>query len=195
MVPALGIAASLLSDVGFKAIKGLSSGHKSKSTTQEGITDQAAATGQNVPAKSSRPDVSQLFSKIDTDGDGSISKDEFMAFKQKIDSAMSALLKTQENASTTPVTPDASQTGQTSMADQLFSKLDANNDGSVSQDELSSVMSHGRHHGHHGQGVGNFMAALLNLQSQSSSSASASTSTGGTSSVTASTGTSTGTTA
>jgi Ca2+-binding EF-hand superfamily protein len=195
MVPALGIAASLLSDIGFKAIKGLASGQKSQSTTQEGITDQSAATGQNVPAKSTRPDISQLFSKIDADGDGKITKEEFMTFKEKIDSAMSALLKTQENASTNPVSPDASPSNQTAMADQLFSKLDANNDGTVSQDEMSSVMSHGRHHGHHGQGVGNFMAALLNLQSQSSSSTSGSTSTGGSASVTGTSSTSTGTTA
>jgi Ca2+-binding EF-hand superfamily protein len=187
MVPALGIAASLLSDVGFKALKGLASGQKTKSTTQEGITDQSAATGQNVPAKSTRPDISQLFSKIDTDGSGSISKEEFLAFKQKIDSAMSALLKTQENSTTPPSASQSSSTDKTSLADQLFGKLDANNDGSLSQDEVSSVMSHGRHHGHHNQGVGNFMSALLDLQSQSSSPA--------TGSITATTGTSTGTSA
>ncbi|MFO1148514.1 MAG: EF-hand domain-containing protein [Alsobacter sp.] len=193
MVPALGIAASLLSDIGFKAIKGLASGQKSQSTTQEGITDQSAATGQNVPAKSTRPDISQLFSKIDADGNGTISKEEFLAFKAKIDSAMSALLKTQEDATKTSASSDASSTDQTSLADQLFSKLDANNDGTLSQDELNSVMSHGRRHGHHG-GVGNFMNALLELQSQSSSSTSATTSAAA-SSVTSTSGTSGGATA
>jgi hypothetical protein len=195
MVPALGIAASLLSDIGFKAIKGLSSGQKSQSTTQDGITDPSVVTGQNVPAKSKRSDVSQLFSKIDADGDGKISKDEFMEFKKKIDSAMAALLKTQEDATKTSATSDPSATDKTSMAEQLFSKFDANNDGSISQDELNSVMSHGHRHGHHDRGVGNFMHALLDLQSQSSTSTSSSTSTDGTASVTSTSSTSTGTSA
>jgi hypothetical protein len=65
-----------------------------------------------------------LFSQLDTDGDGSISKTEF------------------ENA--------LSQSGvDTSSADALFSKLDQNGDGSVSQSELSSAAHRGHGHGHH----------------------------------------------
>jgi hypothetical protein len=64
-----------------------------------------------------------LFSQLDTDGDGSISKSEF------------------ENA--------LNQSGvDTSSADALFSKLDRNGDGSVSQSELSSSAHRGRGHGH-----------------------------------------------
>jgi hypothetical protein len=65
-----------------------------------------------------------LFSQLDTDGNGSISKSEF-------ESALG-------------------QAGvDTSSADALFSKLDQNGDGSVSQSELSSAAHHGHGHGHH----------------------------------------------
>jgi hypothetical protein len=190
MVAALGIAASLLSDVGFKALKSLTSGKSSSNSTQAGITDQSAATGQNVPGGSfgtGRADVGKLFSKIDSDGDGSISKDEFIAFKQQIDSTLSSLLKTQEDASKTSASTSTS-------ADTLFSKFDANGDGSLSKDELQSVLSH-RHHHHKlnasdqanaaaagnsdgsGQDKGGpgspaaFLSALLDLHSSTSASA------------------------
>jgi hypothetical protein len=66
-----------------------------------------------------------LFSQLDTDGDGSISKSEF------------------EGA--------LSQSGvDTSSADALFAKLDQNGDGSVSQSELSSAAHRGHGHGHDG---------------------------------------------
>lgn len=195
MVAALGIAASLLSDVGFKALKSLSSGKSSTSTTQAGITDPSAASGQNVPAGSfgsGSTDIGKLFAKIDSDGDGSISKNEFMAFKQQVDSTLSALLKTQEQSGT----GGASASG--SAADKLFAKLDSNGDNSVSKDELQAMLNHRHHHRHAGSdadqaaasgaaaGPGgsveqqsggdtspaSFLAALLDVQSSSSASAS-----------------------
>jgi hypothetical protein len=66
---------------------------------------------------------SQLFSALDNDSNGQISKSEFQ----------SAL----------------GQNGSTTAADTLFSKLDANNDGSVSQSELSSALKGRGHHHHH----------------------------------------------
>src|ERR1700690_2561426 len=70
---------------------------------------------------------SQLFAKLDADGDGQISKSEF-------ESALG-------NAGVS-----------TSTADALFAKLDANGDGSISQSELTSA-KHGHHHHHmHGGG-------------------------------------------
>jgi hypothetical protein len=73
---------------------------------------------------------SQLFSKIDTDGDGKISKTEF------------------ENALT-------GAGASKSDADALFAKLDANGDGSLVQNELSGAKgAHGHHHAHGGGSKG-----------------------------------------
>jgi hypothetical protein len=87
-----------------------------------------------------------LFSQLDTDGDGSVSKSEF------------------EGA--------LGQSGvDTSSADALFAKLDQNGDGSVSQSELSSSAHRGHGHGGHhmdagssggAQGGDQGLSALLN---------------------------------
>ena len=68
--------------------------------------------------------LKDLFSKIDADGDGKITKSEF---------------------------EDALGAGGTNLAkaDDVFAKLDKNGDGSVSIDEMSSALKggHGHHHG------------------------------------------------
>src|SRR5271169_4529184 len=71
---------------------------------------------------------SQLFAKLDTNGDGQISQSEF-------ESALGAAGV------------------DTSSADALFAKLDTNGDGSISESELTSAKrGHGHHHHHHGGG-------------------------------------------
>jgi hypothetical protein len=82
---------------------------------------------------------SQLFSLLDSNGDGSVSKSEFeTAFGQN---------------------------GNTAQADSIFSQLDADGDGSVTSSELTSAIQGGQqaqgsqsgqqvhHHHHHGGGV------------------------------------------
>jgi len=82
----------------------------------------------------------ELFSQLDSNGDGQISKSEF------------------ENA--------FGSNADQSKVDGLFNALDSNGDGSVSQDELTSAMqaSHAAHHHHHhadsGQGGGDILQAL-----------------------------------
>lgn len=75
----------------------------------------------------------QLFSLLDANHDGAISKSEF------------------EGA--------FGQNGNTTKADAIFSQLDANADGNVSPDELTSALggnetrpAHHHHHHHHGDG-------------------------------------------
>jgi len=68
--------------------------------------------------------LKDLFSQIDADGDGSITKKEF------------------ENAL------GAGGTNVTA-ADDVFGKLDSDKDGSVSLDELKSALQGAGHHGHH----------------------------------------------
>jgi hypothetical protein len=78
--------------------------------------------GQNGPEQA-------FFSKLDTDGDGKISKTEF------------------EDA--------ASKAGaDSSVADAVFDKIDGDSDGSISQSELAKADHPGGHHHVHGGGGG-----------------------------------------
>ncbi len=90
-----------------------------------------------------------LFSKIDANGDGQISKSEF------------------ENAL-------GSAGVGTSTADTVFDQLDTNGDGSISESELTSAKpAHGHHHHHmHGGGAAQGSGGQ-NASSASSSSSSA----------------------
>ena len=84
---------------------------------------QSGATASAFTDPSSA--LKDLFSQIDADGDGQISKSEF-------ENALGA--------------------GGTNLAqaDDVFNKLDANGDGTVSSDELSKALKgHGGHHHHH----------------------------------------------
>lgn len=84
-----------------------------------------ALQGQGTSGASGSGGAQGLFSQLDTDGDGSVSKTEF-------ESAL------------------GNSGVDTSSADALFAKLDQNGDGSVSQSELSSAAHRGHGHGHGG---------------------------------------------
>jgi hypothetical protein len=87
-----------------------------------------AAQSQSGTTNTSPTDPSQalqdLFSQIDANGDGAITKQEF-------EKALGA--------------------GGTNIAaaDDVFNKLDSNGDGTVSLDELKSALQGAGHHGHH----------------------------------------------
>lgn len=87
-----------------------------------------AAQSQSGASSTAPTDPSQalqdLFSQIDGNGDGAITKEEF------------------ENALGAGGTNIAA-------ADDVFSKLDNNGDGSVSLDELKQALQGSGHHGHH----------------------------------------------
>lgn len=79
-------------------------------------TSQAGQTGQSA--------VQQLFSAIDTNGDGAISKSEFESY--------------------------ITQNGGTQQeADAIFSQLDPSGTGSINENQLADAAKAGRHHGHH----------------------------------------------
>jgi hypothetical protein len=85
---------------------------------------------QNQSASGAAPqDPSQLFAKLDTDGNGQISQSEFE-------------------------TALGNDGVDKSSADALFSKLDANGDGSISQSELTQAQHAGGHHHHMHAGGG-----------------------------------------
>jgi Ca2+-binding EF-hand superfamily protein len=84
-----------------------------------------SSTGSTTSASISPSDaLKDLFSQLDTNGDGQISKSEF------------------ENALGAGGTNIA-------QADNVFSKMDKNGDGSVSLDEMSSALKGKGHHHHH----------------------------------------------
>lgn len=142
MVAALGIATSLLSDIGFKAMKGLTSGQNGAKSAQDGMTDPSSLAGQFVPGERVQASIGKLIAPYDTDGDGKLNKEEFLAIKTKIDSAMSALLKTQEDSG-------AADT-QTNPGDRLFARIDKNGDGSITSGELARAFVRAYHHIHKG---------------------------------------------
>lgn len=85
----------------------------------------------------------ELFKKIDSDGDGSISKAESDEFKSQADKAeqllQSFLLSLQ------PSQP--AKTGKASDSkdeDDAFAQIDANSDGSISSDEFKNALSNDR---------------------------------------------------
>jgi hypothetical protein len=92
-----------------------------------GYLIQAQAEHSSDPAGAGTPPLSpgqsKLFSKLDSDGDGKISKSEF-------DAAF-------------PANPNSGAT------DRLFSKLDKNGDNTIDQGEFRSAVSRGHGHGHH----------------------------------------------
>ena len=97
----------------------------SPATMSELLAAQSQSSTSTPASTSASSALQDLFSQIDGNGDGEITKSEF-------ESALGA--------------------GGTNLAqaDDVFDKLDSNGDGSVSPSELSSALKGaGGHHGHH----------------------------------------------
>jgi hypothetical protein len=93
--------------------------------TMSALLAAQSQSGTTFQPTSREDALKDLFSKIDADGDGKITKSEF---------------------------EDALGAGGTNLAqaDDVFGKLDRDGDGSVTLDEMSSALKGGRgHHGHH----------------------------------------------
>jgi Ca2+-binding EF-hand superfamily protein len=106
---------------------GFSAGSQISPSTMSALlaAQDQSSTGSTTTASTSPSDALQnLFSQIDANGDGQITKSEF-------ENALGA--------------------GGTNLAqaDNVFSKLDTNGDGSVSLNDLSSALKGAGHHGHH----------------------------------------------
>ena len=101
-----------------------------------------ALQGQNTTGAGG---AQSLFGKLDSDGDGAVSKSEF------------------EGA--------LGQSGvDTSSADALFSKLDQNGDGSIDQGELTSATKRGHGHHHHHMNADGDQGGLASLLDSTSAS-------------------------
>jgi hypothetical protein len=114
------------------------------SNTMAALISLQGESASGVTAQS----PSQLFAKIDTNGDGQISKSEF-------ETALGSIGV------------------DSSTADSLFAKLDTNDDGSISQSELAGAKPGHGHHGHHMRGGGAAQSGGGQSATASSSSTSA----------------------
>jgi hypothetical protein len=91
--------------------------------TMSALLAAQSGAGFDPSSKMQSGSLKEWFAKVDTDGDGKISKSEFEALG---------------NGS------------NTSQADDIFGKLDKDGDGSISMGELASARgARGHHHGHH----------------------------------------------
>jgi hypothetical protein len=108
------------------ALGGGGSSQISPATMSTLLAAQSQSSTGTAPQASTSPSgaLKDLFSQLDANGDGQISKAEF-------ESALGA--------------------GGTNLAqaDDVFSKLDKNGDGSVSLDEMSAALRGKGHHAHH----------------------------------------------
>ncbi|MDI2591394.1 EF-hand domain-containing protein [Pseudomonas sp. 681] len=98
-----------------------------------------------------------LFAKLDTNGDGTVSQDELKAAQAKkpnshmlanlsknfaaLDSDNSGGLSSEEMAAMAPPQQSQDQPPSTELADALLSVLDTNGNGSISSDELNKGLS------------------------------------------------------
>ena len=133
------------------------SGQGAPSLSSGTLATLIALQGQGAQGQGGVNGQGGLFSQLDADGDGTISKSDFK----------SALGKAGVD---------------TSSADALFGKLDANGDGSISKSELGSARR-GHHHGGGGGGQGG-LSSLMNSTDFTGSSTQTSTNSDGSSSTT-----------
>ena len=125
---------------------------KSGGVSVDELTSQAKTIGMSSDDISA---LSSMFSKVDTDGDGSLSASEIAAAAQPPKSAdfASSFLSDADTdksggLSLDELTAESSKLGASTDSDKLaklFDKLDANGDGSLDADELKKAFSH-RHH-------------------------------------------------
>ena len=149
-----GVANSTSTDDLFSKMDSNGDGSLSKDELGKGMKDilpppstmdfaQSRTSDTNSTNSKGDGDGDDLFGKIDTDGNGSVSKEELQSLVAKMAADSN--------------TDSTSSASTTSASDDLFAKLDANGDGSLSKTELDAGRSEGAHaaKGSHGpQGAG-----------------------------------------
>jgi Ca2+-binding EF-hand superfamily protein len=151
---------SLYANSGTKSSKSSDSSSQSSATSLLGVaaSNSDGDTFQiSDEAKESMLSASEMFSKMDTDGDGALSESEFTAARpsdvteemaanlySSFDSDSSGSLTESEFTTSMdnmppPPPPAASADSSSSSDSQSFSELDTNKDGVVSADELAAA--------------------------------------------------------
>ncbi len=107
----------------------------------------ALTLGNQTPSRSEL--AQKMLNDMDTDQNGSVSKEEFVAFGEKLSTQSSATQRanaTTLSGANAPAPPSA---------DKLFAAADKNGDQSLSVDELSSMLAEAETHARAAQGNGN----------------------------------------
>lgn len=98
---------------------------------QLGQYSSVSPSKQSSSQSSSTSSVEDLFSKIDTDGNGSVNKDELGTFRSNMETQfINSVMNSRYD-----------RAGATSSTEDLFSKIDTSSDGSISSSEFSTFLS------------------------------------------------------
>ncbi|MGY4513903.1 EF-hand domain-containing protein [Bradyrhizobium sp. USDA 3650] len=126
---------------------------QSQSTDSTGSANSTSSSSTSSSPTRRDAALKDLFSQIDGDGDGKITKSEF-------ENALGA--------------------GGTNLAraDDVFSKLDSNTDGSVSLDEMSKALKSGHRGHHHAQGASDASGSGSDSSSQAKGGSTSTSTTG-----------------
>ena len=108
----------------------------------------AALSKLPAPADSAGSDnkADELFNQIDTNGDGAISKDEASAFQSKVSAQIQAMMLLIQEQHGTDAATTANAGVTRPSADDIFAKLDADGNGSISKDEFTAALQNRTHH-------------------------------------------------
>ena len=112
-------------------------------------TEMEAGSAKLTATYGSNADFSKVFSKIDTDGDGYITQDEFNNYMQNSsasNSIMGGMISSQasqaiQNMQSQMISTLTSGSTSDSSNTNLFSQLDTNQDGKISQSDFSQIGS------------------------------------------------------
>ncbi len=103
---------------------------------------QSSPGGNSVSANRAQ----SFLKKVDTDGNGSISQDEFNAFQSNLASNMQGMMLQYQQQQTAGASGSSSGS---QMDANIFAKIDTNGDGSISQSEFAAGTTKGAGGHHH----------------------------------------------
>lgn len=92
--------------------------------------EEFTEVGKKLPGGGQAKDASELFSKIDTDGNGSLTKDEMKTFEDRMSSQMQSMMLQMQEKMSGGGKPDL---------DALFNDSDSDGNGSISRKEFDAV--------------------------------------------------------